>query len=779
MAAKVARWALLSTVALVLLASSCQVAAFPADTEVALSPSTSSISEDSRPPNKPTHRGKVAAAPRSRLSGRFLHLTDLHPDPHYKPGSSASTGCHVDKPKKDKWRAGHWGTPVSGCDSPVHLVEESMKWISENWMPKKHSDDNEDGQNGFDFIIWTGDSARHDIDNIYPRTRQEIYDLNRWCLDLIQSSFPGVPIVPNIGNNDIFPHNIMWPGPNDVTSAYSEIWADQVPEYERHTFQLGGYFSTEVIPNKLAVISLNTLYFYDSNKVVDGCKRINRERKQARKDRKGASWMTTPAAEAEDDTAGLASYTAEDISSALLKAKDPGTIQLLWLEAQLYQFRQRGLAVHIIGHVPPTSGNYFPRCYDAYSDIILHYQEIVIGQHFGHMNIDAFFVQEDTEAVKREEKNNRKQKGRNSEASTDDTPGSLTATANDDGDIVSLGLSDDLRKDYALLSGDARTNDSYYHFFFASPGIVPTFLPSARMWTYNVSGLDLSDWDGENLTPDHEKPLDLLSGDEDEDSDEEPSTSPLASLYHFSNPQVSFQSAQSPSTALKKQPWRNATLVATHERFEALQRKHRRPRHGGKHKHKKSPLPRHSSPDSPVRTNTALSLLGYSHWTLDLDATNEEWNKKKEKSAQQSSHGNFSLDFHLEYATYTPENLWKEVISSELGLSHDRGSAVSRSSAASSPPPVPRHLLLRELHRHNVKPSDFLSVSGSQSETEAGASPLRHKLHLPKALKSLTDWQLESITVSSMLRLARRLAVDDKLWKRYRARLYESSGYED
>jgi hypothetical protein len=35
-----------------------------------------------------------------------------------------------------------------------------------------------------------------------------------------------------------------------------------IPEYEVHTFERGGYYAVEVIPNKLAVISLNTLYWY-------------------------------------------------------------------------------------------------------------------------------------------------------------------------------------------------------------------------------------------------------------------------------------------------------------------------------------------------------------------------------------------------------------------------------------------------------------------------------------------------------------------------------------
>jgi endopolyphosphatase len=34
-----------------------------------------------------------------------------------------------------------------------------------------------------------------------------------------------------------------------------------IPEYEVHTFERGGYFAVEVVPNKLAVLSLNTLYW--------------------------------------------------------------------------------------------------------------------------------------------------------------------------------------------------------------------------------------------------------------------------------------------------------------------------------------------------------------------------------------------------------------------------------------------------------------------------------------------------------------------------------------
>jgi endopolyphosphatase len=70
------------------------------------------------------------------LKGRFLHITDIHPDPHYKTGASFASGCHrIDKKSKgkskaddefeldnneftlakdkEKDRAGQWGSAVS------------------------------------------------------------------------------------------------------------------------------------------------------------------------------------------------------------------------------------------------------------------------------------------------------------------------------------------------------------------------------------------------------------------------------------------------------------------------------------------------------------------------------------------------------------------------------------------------------------------------------------------------------------------------------------------
>lgn len=108
---------------------------------------------------------------------------------------------------------------------------------------------------------------------MHPRKAEEIFDYNRRILALVEKRFPATPIVPSIGNNDIIPHNIMFPGPNSMTRAYLDTWSNHIPANQRQDFIDGGYFAQEVIPGDLAVISLNTLYWYDANAATRGCKK--------------------------------------------------------------------------------------------------------------------------------------------------------------------------------------------------------------------------------------------------------------------------------------------------------------------------------------------------------------------------------------------------------------------------------------------------------------------------------------------------------------------------
>ena len=54
--------------------------------------------------------------------------------------------------------------------------------------------------------------------------------------------------------------------PRPRTAPPRSIWKSFVPFHSYQVFQRGAYFAVEVVPDALAVVSLNTMYFYDANK---------------------------------------------------------------------------------------------------------------------------------------------------------------------------------------------------------------------------------------------------------------------------------------------------------------------------------------------------------------------------------------------------------------------------------------------------------------------------------------------------------------------------------
>lgn len=108
----------------------------------------------------------------------------------------------------------------------MSLVNLTFEYLKKEWADE------------VDFVVWTGDNARsvsfipceailivdpynrHDIDRSLPRTPAEIFSTNRMMVDMMRDAFPAVPIVPSIGNNDIYPHNVLAPGPNHISSEF-------------------------------------------------------------------------------------------------------------------------------------------------------------------------------------------------------------------------------------------------------------------------------------------------------------------------------------------------------------------------------------------------------------------------------------------------------------------------------------------------------------------------------------------------------------------------------
>lgn len=384
------------------------------------------------------------------IHGRFLHITDFHIDHHYQKGSDIDKVCHGGEGKASKY-----GDAILGCDSPPILVEETFKWITDNLIDK------------IDFIVYTGDSARHDNDREYPRTRQHIFNMNKEISDkfvTLTSESDGQPLIYPVSNNDIMPHNLMDTGPSLQTRELFEAWRPFIPQVQMHTYLMGAYYFQEVIPNQLAVLSLNTMYWFDSNPMVDDC------------DNKG----------------------------------DPGYKLFEWLGYVLKEMRARNMKVWLCGHVPPNEKNYDTTCLRKYIAWTHEYRDVIVGGLYGHMNLDHFIPLDSVQAYKsiqKDFKDEFKQKSVFSVEDEDDLAledsnlyKALDENFSDKFFRVTSGVPNNkvtyletLREElYAPLKGKKKSGEHFERYSIAhvTASIIPTFNPGMRVWEYNITDLE-------------------------------------------------------------------------------------------------------------------------------------------------------------------------------------------------------------------------------------------------------------------------------------------------
>ncbi|EWY94329.1 hypothetical protein FOYG_07125 [Fusarium oxysporum NRRL 32931] len=403
-----------------------------------------------------------------KLNGKFLHITDFHPDEFYKAHSSTAQGvaCH-----RGKGPAGLYGAETTDCDSPVDLVDATLEWVRKNV------------KDDIDFVVWTGDTARHDSDEKLPRSSSHVLDMNRNVAKKIVKTFSDdgaltVPVIPTFGNNDFLPHNIFYPGPNKWLQAYSSIWHRFIPEEQRHSFGFGGWFEVEVIPNQLSVISLNTMYFFDRNAGVDGC--------------------AIPS--------------------------EPGFKHMEWLSVQLQRLRERGMKAILIGHVPPArtenKQNWDETCWQKYTLWLKQFRDVVTGSLYGHMNIDHFLFQDtkdidlslyDKAGTTREPMDDDFSVESKSDYLIDlrkswsDLPSSVAKALEEDLDAEDeLEMQDEdvdewrnrknkKGKKGKKKKGDGKIGGKYgerYQVSLVSPSVVPNYFPTIRIIEYNITGLE-------------------------------------------------------------------------------------------------------------------------------------------------------------------------------------------------------------------------------------------------------------------------------------------------
>ncbi|KAI5960839.1 PPN1 [Candida pseudojiufengensis] len=384
------------------------------------------------------------------IHGRFLHITDIHPDPYFKEGSSFEDACHSSKGTAHKY-----GDAISGCDSPMILMNDTISWIAQNLRDK------------IDFIIWTGDNIRHDNDRNYPRTEQNIFEMNERVSHIMYETFKKentpeleIDLIPSLGNNDVYPHNLFSIGPTLQTRELFQIWQKFIPQSQLHIFNRGAYFFKEVIPGHLAILSINTLYLYQSNPLVDNCD----------------------------------------------KKKQPGYKLFEWLGYVLKEMRARKMKVWLTGHVPPNEKNYDPTCLRKYIVWIYEFRDVIIGGLYGHMNLDHFIPLDSVAAYKSIKNSNMINVFENS-YEDDDTDAigdssfyhALDSKFDDSFFRIQGGVPEykvdymeTFREEvYAKIKGKKKSGSfgERYSISHVASSIVPTFNPGIRVWEYNITTL--------------------------------------------------------------------------------------------------------------------------------------------------------------------------------------------------------------------------------------------------------------------------------------------------
>ncbi|EPE36336.1 Metallo-dependent phosphatase [Glarea lozoyensis ATCC 20868] len=587
-------------------------------------------------------------------------IPDLHPDIHYKPRSSTDEedACH-----RGKGPAGFYGAETSDCDSPYSLVNATFKWIEENV------------KDTIDFVIWTGDSARHDSDEDIPRNQDEVLDTNRWVAKLFADTFKAdagsekalsIPIVSTFGNNDILPHNILLSGPNKWLKSYTDIWSKFIPEEQRHGFERGGWYFVEVIPNKLAVFSLNTLYFFKNNAGVDGC----------------------------------------------TLRSEPGFEHFEWLRIQLQFLRERGMKVMLMGHVPPARTDskalWDETCWQKYTLWLRQYRDIIVGGLYGHMNIDHFMLQDTKQITILGDEG--------------------ASTADEDRDIMDDELSiesandylEELRQNWSDLpnpasalkdpksvkhSGKSKKGKGKkgkggkgkkskkdklldkiggpwgerFHVTNVGPSVVPNYFPTIRIVEYNITGLDgVTLWADTKVISkdtteadwlDEEAPLDVMDSDEEIEEELE------------NDEETTSQDLDDEETSSKH--------------------KKKKSKHGKKkRKHGKKPTdpnltvpqaPTKGTPPGPAYSPQSLTLLGYTQYFANLTAINnmtlvesdddeideEKWRKGKHEGKHPKNKVPHPkpFAFEIEYSTFndTVFKLRDMTVRSYIRLAHRIG----------------------------------------------------------------------------------------------------------
>lgn len=125
-----------------------------------------------------------------------------------------------------------------------------------------------------------------------------------------------------------------------------------IPLDQQDVFRQGGYFAVNVLPG-IRVLSLNTLFFFESNDQVLACN----------------------------------------------DPKSAGKRHLEWMREELIRAREMQARVYMIGHVPPSTRTFYSSCLADYTQLSIEFRDIIAAHLYGHVNYDHFIVLQEASVI--------------------------------------------------------------------------------------------------------------------------------------------------------------------------------------------------------------------------------------------------------------------------------------------------------------------------------------------------------------------------------------------
>jgi sphingomyelin phosphodiesterase len=284
---------------------------------------------------------KIKADPSERETLKVIHMSDIHMDFKYTPGTIAACTlpvcCNVENGYSSDplISAGKWGD-YRNCDLPPESYTIMLNYIKEELKP--------------DMFVWTGDNSAH---KVWKNTEEEVinyteYETNKWNEVFNETD---VSMFPVMGNHDTWPVNVMdfsSKGDNKAVVDYAALWKDFFTSAEAHqSFADWGYYSMP--------FTLKSGRKFENTKVIGiNCQGSN-----------DMNWF---------------------LPSIL---NDPG-MQIDFLEHELSQLQKVGGSAIVLSHFPPTS--YLYSFGQRFYSLMDRYQDVVRFTMVGHTHNEGFQV---------------------------------------------------------------------------------------------------------------------------------------------------------------------------------------------------------------------------------------------------------------------------------------------------------------------------------------------------------------------------------------------------